>query len=124
MGISQGRVLGMLVLAAILGLSACQDSPPSIGKDLPHGTWRDASVAFDARVKSRFPVGSSEGDMLAELRRERFTITANKAPQSGYSFSALRDAAGFPCKLFWSVNWNADDGRISGIEAQYNGSCV
>jgi hypothetical protein len=114
----------MFALASILGLSACQDSPPSIGRDLPHGKWNDVSRAFDARVKSRFAVGSSEGDMLAELRREKFTITPNKTPESGYSFSANRSAEGFPCKLFWSINWNADDGRISGIEGQYAGSCV
>src|ERR1700730_11500126 len=56
------------VLALVLDLSACTDSPPAIGSHLP-GTFAVASDAFDQRVKARFPAGSNEAAFRAELAR-------------------------------------------------------
>jgi hypothetical protein len=82
------------------------------------------SRAFNARVQSRFPVGSSEADILAELRREQFKISAYDEAVSRYQFSAVRDLPGVACKLFWTIQWNADAGKIAEIAGTYSGSCL
>jgi hypothetical protein len=60
----------IVVFALVLDLSACFDSPPAIGSHLP-GTFAVASDALNQRVKERFPVGSGESALRAELKRER-----------------------------------------------------
>ena len=114
-----------LMLVAILGLclSACQGTP-MIAKGLPGGTWKEVSNAFNARVQGRFPVDSSETAMLAELRREHFKPETPGTSVPRYHFSALRDLPGFPCRQFWTVQWNSDAGKITEIDGEYGGSCV
>jgi hypothetical protein len=41
------------VLALVLNLSGCSDSPPAVGSHLP-GTFAVASDAFDQRIKDRY----------------------------------------------------------------------
>lgn len=117
------RLLQILAVVIGIGLSACQGTRPAIAKNLPGGTWHDVSSAFNARVQSRFPIGSSEADMLAELRREKFMISTDKS-DSRYQFSALRDLPGFPCRLSWTIQWGSDAGKISEIHGAHGGSCL
>jgi hypothetical protein len=118
------RTLPILALVIGLALSACQGSPPPIGGNLPGGTWHDVSSAFNARVQRRFPIGSSEDDMLAELRRENFKTETYDKSVSRYQFSAVRELPGFPCKRFWTIQWNTDAGKITEIDGGYGGSCL
>lgn len=114
------------ILAVMIGifLSACQGSPPLIAKNLPGGTWADVSSAFNARVQLRFPVGSSEAVMLAELKREHFNTETRDTSASRFQFSALRDLPGLVCRRFWTIRWNSDAGKIADIEGGYSGVCL
>ena len=114
-----------LLLALPMGicLSACQGAPP-IGAALHGRTWAEASSIFSTRVQSRFPVGSSEADMLAELHRERFKTQTFDRTTSRYQFQAMNDRPGLPCRISWVVDWNSDAGRITEIAGEYRGTCL
>jgi hypothetical protein len=73
------------------------------------------SRAFDARVQSRFPVGSSEVDLVAELGREKFQTVAQDQSVSRYRFEAFRDLPGLACRRDWRIMWNSVAGKISEI---------
>jgi hypothetical protein len=82
------------------------------------------SSAFNARVQSRFPVGSGEAAMLAELKREHFKTETHDTSASRYQFSALRDLPGLACRRFWTIRWNSAEGKITDIEGGYSGVCL
>lgn len=118
------RLLRILAVTIVVGLSACQGSPPLLAKNIPGGTWGDVSSAFNARVQSRFPPGSSEADMEAELKREHFESEARDTSDSPFRFSALRDLPGLVCRRFWTIEWNSDAGKIAEIKGSYGGVCL
>jgi hypothetical protein len=124
---TEGVMRGLSLLLAMtigVGLSACQSAPPPIGAHLPGGTWDEVSHVFDTRVQSRFLVGSSEADMLAELHREHFNTRAFDKATSRYQFAAVADRQGLPCRLFWNIEWNSDAGKITEIAGKYSGTCL
>ena len=112
------------VLAVLVGLSlgACSSDPPPIGRGLPTNT-RDAGVAFRERVSERFPVGSSESDLLAELHREHFAISPAHPLRAPYQFTALVDHPGI-CRFRWIISWSAADNRITASEGSYSAVCL
>jgi hypothetical protein len=119
------------ILAVVIGccLSGCLNAPsspqaPPIGRDLPGGAWADVSRAFNARVQARFPVGSSEQDMVSELRREKFKVGVHDQPAARYRFSAGADLLGFPCRVNWTIEWNSAAGKVVELIGSYGGSCV
>jgi hypothetical protein len=85
------------------------------------GSWHSVSSEFNARVKKRFPVGSSEADMAEELRREGFLRndwSYVNAPAA--EAEAMRREDGFPCNQAAYVYWRADiSGKLTGIRALY-----
>jgi hypothetical protein len=116
------RVASAALVLVLMGISSgCSTSPPKIGRHIG-GTWAEASAAFDARVKARFPIGSSAGALLVELKSQGFIVSQDQTDAS--TFSALYDAPGFPCRLFWRVRWSADNAKITAITASYSGVCV
>jgi hypothetical protein len=114
-------VNALIVLSLALYLSACTDSPPAIGSHLP-GTFAVASDAFDQRIKARFPVGSDEDALRAELVRERFVVAHDK--DSALSFSARYHANELVCAADWVIRWSAINGRISDIKGSYKEVCL
>jgi len=114
-----------ITLAALTGLcaSACADSPPPIGRGLP-AAFADARPVFDKRVKERFPIGSEEEKLLAELHREAFTIAEAGNPSSRYRFSATYEAHQLVCNLSWTISWNAERSRITDIAGDYGATCL
>lgn len=70
----------------MVGLAACKDESPQIGRDLPN-LFAEARPIFDQRVKRRFPTGSFESELLGELSREKFTVTSldQKSSPHGYT---------------------------------------
>ncbi len=112
-----------LTLAVIQLASGCAASPPQIGRNLG-GPWAVASETFDARLKQRFPIGSSAGMLLIELEHQGFAISQDGTDTVAPTFSALYDAPGFPCRLFWRVHWSAENAKITAITGDYSGVCV
>ena len=108
-----------MVVAAFTALCicACTQLPPPIARDLPAGSVPDG--AFDLQVKSRFPVGSGESNLVAELRLERFEVRYS-SPRS----SATRDIGGIPCRRTWTISWTAPGGKIADVAGNYREICL
>lgn len=100
-------------LGALL-LAACSGSEPPIGRGLP--MTFGYKPAFEQRLRERFPVGSDESRLIAELRSEKFTLGEIQDPSSRYRNSALYEAShGFACKGEWQIYWTASKGIINEI---------
>jgi hypothetical protein len=112
------RQIVLAVLSALL-LSACSDPTPLIGQGLPKSFG--PTPEFDRRIRQRFPIGSDEAVLLAELRSERFAIKETHDLSSRYRFTALYEAHEVVCKESWTVQWTAEQGRISNIAGEYSG---
>src|ERR1700733_6415772 len=81
-----------LAVFCAFAVSACSNTTPSLGRGLPR-TFGPTSD-FDIRIKERFPVGSEESKLLAELHGERLATTETQDPSRPYRFSALYVAQG------------------------------
>jgi hypothetical protein len=104
------RLMPLSALALSM-LCACSDRAPPIGRDLPKTFGY--TPAFEQRLRQRFPIGSDEQNLLTELRSERFTI--DKMHDSPSRVSALYKVSGLPCGEEWTVQWSADQGKITEI---------
>jgi hypothetical protein len=62
--------------------------------------------------------------MLADLRREQFKTVAHDESVPRYQFSAVRDLPGLPCRLFWTIQWNASENNIVEIAGTHSGICL
>jgi hypothetical protein len=112
-----------LALLATLSLSACADSRPPIGRGGPRSVV-DVTPWFDARVKQRFPVGSDDEKLRAELHREAFTITKAVDQATRYPFTATYQANGIACREWWNIRWCSEQGKITDIFASWNQTCL
>ena len=108
------------ILTVVL-LSACADSPPAIGSHLP-GSFSEASDAFDARVKARFPVGSDETALRAELAREKFVVSTDK--DSASDFAARYHADELVCGASWVIRWSVAEAKVAAIGGTYREICL
>jgi hypothetical protein len=109
----------ILAAGAAVLLCACATPTPPIAHGLPR--MFGPSSDFDVRIKQRFPVGSSEGELVAELHAEKFALTEMHDPSSEYRRMAHFEAQNFPCKESWTVRWAADRGKITDIEGRNSG---
>ncbi len=108
-------------LATVL-LSGCYVTVPPIAQGGP----RDVALVtpyFDDQVKQRFPVGSDEKQLRAELHRESFKIRETNDPNLGYQHIATYQDSGV-CKVVWTVRWNTDQGKITNTTATYSQTCL
>jgi hypothetical protein len=114
-----GTAIAVGLCAVWLVFSRSSELPlPALARDLPQGSWEQADLAFQERVRHRFPVGASEEVVLQVLVDEGFTISLSGT-------RANFEQPGSPCRLVWRVSWEADGfGRISGITGQYFGICL
>ena len=109
-----------MALAAFwaLLLSGCS-KPPPLAVGLPHSFG--PTPDFDRRVRQLYPIGSEEPKLLAELRRERFTIAEIHEQSGPKRRSAVYDLHDFPCRETWTVQWTYDHGVIDHIEGRDSG---
>jgi hypothetical protein len=115
------KVPGIAALCGAIVLVGCTDMPPPLAYDLPEGAYA-ATAAFDQRVKSRFPVGSDDGALRAELVRERFVIrTSGDSPAT---FTATYEHGDSTCRVDWTIQWREDAGMIADIGAKYWPTCL
>jgi hypothetical protein len=116
------QIIGAVLLS--LCVSSCAVPPPPIGRDLP-STVADARPAFDQRVRERFAAGASEQDLIAELRREGFTlIPANGALPPFKSAATYTSHQSFACSIDWTVLWSAENGKLTAVAGQYHPICL
>jgi hypothetical protein len=116
------RAVG-LSAAAVLGLAACTtDNPPPIARGLPNNL-EEARRAFSERVRTRFPAGSAETELRAELKRQRFSIRTEDASHAPYQFAAIVDIPGI-CRNIWVIRWSAQSNQITNIAGNYSEFCL
>jgi hypothetical protein len=92
---------------------------PGTGGDKANQEW------FVQRLKERFPVASSEADLIRELWLEGFLPKTNlKAERRSADYDSL-DKGGFRlCRLTANVSWTADEkGQVTDIDGGYGESC-
>jgi hypothetical protein len=111
-----------LSVAAVFVLAACTTKPPPIARGLP-SNMQEARQAFSERVPMRFPVGSAETDLRAELQRQHFTIRTAGANRAPYQFSAIVDIPGF-CRQTWVILWGAQTNQITSIAGDFSQTCL
>jgi hypothetical protein len=96
-----------------------------IAAGLP-ANFDEANEVFKRRVAKRFPVGSSEDDLIVTLTAQGFKFRT--FPGEKRSHLHLRPAAGgfrIVCSIFANVHWETDSAkRISRIEGVRHASCL
>jgi hypothetical protein len=112
-----------LALLATLALSACAHSPPPIGRGGPRFA-ADVTPWFDTQVKQRFPVGSEDGSLRAELHREAFTIREAGDQAARYPITATYEAKELFCREEWTIRWGSGQGKITDIAAEWSQTCL
>ena len=110
--------------AAALMLAGCAVLAPPIGRALPHGE-QARTRAFQARVLTKFPVGSSDARLRSELKKQRFKVlpvdTSPTIVHYRYDFDAERSGLSLNgCRDEWNIYWAARNGRITVISASYD----
>jgi hypothetical protein len=104
-------------------LTACSKSPPPIGSGLPKD-FSAAATAFDERVRQRFPVGSEEEKLVAELRNQQFSIQEISDKGSRYKRSAGYEVGDLACKETWTILWVPLQGKVADIKGTYRQVCL
>jgi hypothetical protein len=90
--------------------------PPELVRNLPRN-YMEARAAFESRVTSRFPIGSRQSDLVAELRRQGFSLYDGTR-----AHFTQRDLV---CTREWSINWQADSqARLQSIGTFHYLACL
>jgi hypothetical protein len=83
------------------------------------GEWATINTEFDRRVRSRFPVGSPESEMGAELQKQGFS-RQDWTSSDDLEHEAMRREDFIPCGKAAYIYWHADgQGHITAIKGQY-----
>jgi len=121
-----GLPIGAIFVSLAFYFLLPNDTPPPLGADLGCDAFSPNCEAFDARVKSRFAIGSSETALVSELQREGF-----RAHRSGGTFASFdheytyKASQQLVCNLVWRVDWRADqDGNILDVYGQHGRYCL
>ena len=89
--------------------------PSSLTRNLP-GPFSAASAAFDARVRSRFPPGTAETELVAELSRQGF----RPGDRLGGERQMVRRQDSFICNKAARIFWRTDEARkVRGVRGVY-----
>ena len=95
--------------------------------ELTHGlsaNFKQGTVELNRRVQRRFPIGSSELEMVKQLRTQGFILGPAVIDEDGPWRDATFERKGFPCIIEWSIRWRAKAARITTIWAIYGGQCL
>jgi len=98
---------------------------PPLAEGLPRSASGYDGGPFAARLKLRFPVGSEEEKLVAELRAEKFEIPKYYDPSGRYQhYAQYRIGVGLVCNDVWSVWWSAQQGRLTEIHGNVERPCL
>jgi hypothetical protein len=111
-----GAVLGLIgVLVGKLLFPGAGTLPPPLLRELP-ARYDQASATFTARLRARFPVGSSENKMVVALVAQGFKV-------SPVERTADWKQPGLPCTEIARVWWSAAQGNVTRVEGLRNAIC-
>jgi hypothetical protein len=106
-------------ILSLLAISACTSWTPPIARDLPRSFVPTSD--FDNRIRQRFPAGSDEAVLVAEMRHERFSIDKIWDWSGNYRHLAHYTRQEIACRTSWDVLWNGEQGKILNIQGRYTG---
>jgi hypothetical protein len=112
--------LFVAMIAAILAFQVLHwSSVPPIARNLP-SKISVADTEFKGRLKSRYPVGMAESDLVHDLNEQGFRPPVSYRDSKYTTFSR----ASIPCELTWTVIWHADpEGKLIDVEGSYSAAC-
>ncbi len=112
-----GIVLGLVVvlIGNLLFPDARGTSAPPLLRDLP-GDYAAATAMLTDRARARFPAGTPESAVTAELLAQGFKV-------SPPTHSAEWRREGLPCVEIARIWWRAEQGRVTAIEGLRNALC-
>jgi hypothetical protein len=110
-------LLGAIIATAAVSACGTQDTRPPLTAGLS-GKWAAISEEFDRRVIARFPVGSSEREMVAELQHQGCVQEASN-PATAQEHEAVRREDNWVCRQAARIYWRADDDRLTAIRGRY-----
>ncbi len=104
------------ILDSISWLFGRRPRAPEIGRGLPW-SYLEGERAFDARVKARYPAGTPEERLVAELHGQGFALSRHP----GFDGVTVADyvSSQFVFRTIWSVRWRANQGRVRDIWGVY-----
>ena len=118
-------VLLVLVLAAYVYVYAVLTDgfvrPPEIARGLPNN-FEEASLVLEHRLRKKFPEGSSVSQMIAELKRQGFSVS--RVPTTKSDGSASFGKKILIGKLIWMVWWRSEQDRIAELQAYHACICL
>ena len=88
---------------------------PALGRNLPR-VFSEDEITFTERLRTQFPIGSDEGAMIKELKRQGFIV--DQLP----FFDGWRSASvrwGIVVQTLWSVRWRSTEGQIDEVFGVY-----
>jgi len=86
---------------------------PKLGIGMPR-PYPDGEREFDRGVKTEFPIGFCEADLITHLMADGFLLDRNSR---NWRSATLK--RGIVIKILWSVRWCARDGELTGIWRDY-----
>jgi hypothetical protein len=111
-------LLPLILITGVWDLHFLPWQPPLIRR-IPSGTDKSVDSAFDAHVKSAFPIGLSEAELLRELEEQGFDV------DDEVKIAHYRTSAGGPCSAAWVVSWRADEaGAVAKISGRMLVKCL
>jgi hypothetical protein len=120
-----GAALALLVASfgARLWLFERAAPVPPLLQDLGDSHREESQKAFIARLRERFPPGSKESALLAELREEGFALRSDAPPPKREAAFDRRGGFADPCRRGANVQWRAENDRIAEISGGYYTYC-
>lgn len=97
------------------GLPIGRAQIPEIAQGLPPN-YAEGEQVFNARLEDRFPVGTAEGALVEELKRQGFSIKDGSSGQ----FATFIEKNMIVSNV-WNVGWEVENGTISKIWGIYGG---
>ena len=82
-------------------------SPVDLTSGLPNDTFKD-EPAFDQRIQTRFPLGSSARAMVEELQKQGFKLDSPTTSPDGDYLSRRTEQRSWPCRFDFTVHWRSD----------------
>ncbi len=111
----------MIASFTIGRLAGSFHSLPEIVATLP-GIESDFSQEFDARIRERFPIGSSEENLIGYLTAEGFVPEWRQRNEANASVLVH---AGLLCEKSVRVFWRTDEaGMLTEIAGAYESQCI
>jgi hypothetical protein len=107
------------IAGTLLWVAARPTSPVPLTEGMTGHSWAQASAEFDHRLKTRFPAGSSEDALIAELRREGFA-QSDWRHDVAQEHQAWRTEQNLVCNMAAIAYWRADAaGVLTAIRGVY-----